>query len=57
MPASFFHDGDRPLRAEEAGDPFRRGVLIIVHAPSHAELAWLRTIIASLEGEAGTGAG
>ncbi|MEV7127273.1 PadR family transcriptional regulator [Streptomyces sp. NPDC093260] len=49
-PASFFYEGDRPLRAEELDDPFRRGVLTVARATTQAELAWLRATIASLEG-------
>ncbi|MEV5171130.1 PadR family transcriptional regulator [Streptomyces flaveolus] len=49
-PASFFYEGDRPLRAEELDDPFRRGVLTIARATSRAELAWLRDTLASLDG-------
>jgi DNA-binding PadR family transcriptional regulator len=52
-PASFFYDGDRPLRAEELDDPFRRGVLTIARATSRAELAWLRDTLASLEAVGG----
>ncbi|WP_225833178.1 PadR family transcriptional regulator [Streptomyces sp. NK08204] len=53
-PASFFYDdGDRPLRAEELDDPFRRGVLTIARATSRAELAWLRDTLASLAGGVG----
>ncbi|WP_151475337.1 PadR family transcriptional regulator [Streptomyces albicerus] len=48
-PASFFYDGDRPLRAEELDDPFRRGILTIARATSRAELAWLRSMIDSLD--------
>ncbi|MCX5555842.1 PadR family transcriptional regulator [Streptomyces sp. NBC_00038] len=48
-PASFFYDGDRPLRAEELDDPFRRGILTIARATSTAELAWLRATIDSLD--------
>ena len=33
-PASFFYEGDRPLRAEELDDPFRRGILTIARATS-----------------------
>ncbi|GGL86964.1 PadR family transcriptional regulator [Streptomyces fumigatiscleroticus] len=47
-PASFFYDGDRPLRAEELDDPFRRGVLTIARATTRAELTWLRETIGSL---------
>ncbi|NUR04875.1 MAG: PadR family transcriptional regulator [Streptomyces sp.] len=49
-PASFFYEGDRPLRAEELDDPFRRGLLTIARATSRAELAWLRETIRSLDG-------
>lgn len=49
-PASFFYDGDRPMRAEELDDPFRRGVLTIARATSRAELSWLRETIDSLGG-------
>ncbi|MEU9150563.1 PadR family transcriptional regulator [Streptomyces sp. NPDC048417] len=52
-PSSFFYDGDRPMRAEEVDDPFRRGILTIARATSRAELAWLRATVASLEAEAG----
>ncbi|WP_030683867.1 PadR family transcriptional regulator [Streptomyces sp. NRRL B-1347] len=47
-PASFFYDGDRPLRAEELDDPFRQGILTIARATSRAELSWLRKTLASL---------
>ncbi|MFF4229380.1 PadR family transcriptional regulator [Streptomyces sp. NPDC001820] len=47
-PASFFYDGERPLRAEELDDPFRRGILTIARATSDAELKWLRTTINSI---------
>ncbi|MEU9291136.1 PadR family transcriptional regulator [Streptomyces sp. NPDC048275] len=49
-PASFFYEGDRPLRAEELDDPFRRGILTIARATSRAELSWLRDTIDSLDG-------
>ncbi|NUR27137.1 MAG: PadR family transcriptional regulator [Catenulispora sp.] len=52
-PASFFYEGDKPLRAEDVGDPFRRGVLEIARATSRAELAWLKQTIAELEARAG----
>ncbi|MFG2500570.1 PadR family transcriptional regulator [Streptomyces sp. NPDC048441] len=47
-PASFFYDGERPLRAEDLDDPFRRGILTIARATSRAELTWLRTTLNSL---------
>ncbi|MER5877797.1 PadR family transcriptional regulator [Streptomyces sp. NPDC001910] len=48
-PASFFYDGERPMRAEELDDPFRRGILTIARATSDAELAWLRATLDSLD--------
>ncbi|MBC9716447.1 helix-turn-helix transcriptional regulator [Streptomyces sp. TRM66268-LWL] len=51
-PASFFYDGERPLRAEELDDPFRRGVLTVARATTKAELAWLRDTVAELEAAA-----
>lgn len=45
---SSFYDGDRPLRAEELDDPFRRGILTIARATSQAEQAWLRRTLDSL---------
>ncbi len=47
-PSSFFYEGDRPLRAEEVEDPFRRGVLTIARATSQAELSWLRRTLEAL---------
>lgn len=44
-PASFFYDGERPLRAEEVADPYRRGVLLTARATSRAERAWLREVL------------
>ncbi|MFB7331452.1 PadR family transcriptional regulator [Streptomyces adustus] len=52
-PASFFYADDRPLRAEEVDDPFRRGILTIARATSRAELAWLRSTLEALEAPAG----
>ncbi|MGA4980120.1 PadR family transcriptional regulator [Streptomyces cinereoruber] len=46
QPASFFHDGDRPLSADDTGDPYRRGMLIIARATSRAERSWLRETLA-----------
>jgi DNA-binding PadR family transcriptional regulator len=47
-PTSFFYEGDRPMAAEEFGDPFRQGLLTIAHATSQAELGWLRATIDAL---------
>ncbi|MFF4503708.1 PadR family transcriptional regulator [Streptomyces sp. NPDC001401] len=44
-PASFYYDGDRPLRAEEVTDPYRRGLLLTARATSRAERAWLREVL------------
>ncbi|MFI0938261.1 PadR family transcriptional regulator [Streptomyces sp. NPDC021020] len=46
QPASFFHEGDRPLRAEDTADPYRRGMLTVARATSHAERTWLREVLA-----------
>lgn len=48
QPSSFFYEGDRPLRAEEVEDPFRRGILTIAWATSQAELSWLRRTLDTL---------
>jgi DNA-binding PadR family transcriptional regulator len=44
-PASFFYEGERPLRAEEVADPFRRGMLLVARATSRAERAWLHEVL------------
>jgi len=44
-PASFFYDADRPLRAEEVSDPYRRGLLLTARATSRAERRWLREVL------------
>ncbi|MGA5499358.1 PadR family transcriptional regulator [Streptomyces cinereoruber] len=46
QPASFFHDGGRPLGADDTDDPYRRGMLIIARATSRAERSWLREALA-----------
>ncbi|MFI7640443.1 PadR family transcriptional regulator [Nonomuraea sp. NPDC049400] len=46
-PASFFYQGERPLRAQEIADPYRRGMLRIARATSHAERAWLHEVLAT----------
>lgn len=51
-PASFFYDGDKPLKAEDVDDPFRRGVLEIARVTSRTELEWLRKTIAQLDATA-----
>ncbi|GGS58741.1 PadR family transcriptional regulator [Planobispora rosea] len=48
-PASFFYEGDRPLRAEEVSDPFHRGMLLIARATGDAEKRWLRQMLTELE--------
>lgn len=44
-PASFFYDGDRPLRAEQVADPYRRGMMLTARATSRTERAWLREVL------------
>ncbi|HET7724698.1 MAG TPA: PadR family transcriptional regulator [Propionibacteriaceae bacterium] len=43
--ASFFCDGDRPLKADDVTDPYRRGILVSARATSRAERAWLREML------------
>jgi hypothetical protein len=45
-PASFFHDGDRLLSADDTDDPYRRGMLVIARATGRAERSWLRETLA-----------
>ncbi|GHH16338.1 PadR family transcriptional regulator [Streptomyces rubradiris] len=49
-PASFFYRDGEPVRAEEAGDLFREGVLRVARATGQAERAWLREAIGVLGG-------
>lgn len=46
QPASFFHDGDRPLSADDTDDPYRHGMLTIARATSRAEKRWLQQTLA-----------
>lgn len=48
QPASFFHTGERPQRAAEQTDLFRRGMLVMARDISRAERSWLRAAIAEL---------
>lgn len=50
QPASFFWDGDRPLRAADFDDPFRQGLFTIATATTRTELTWLRETLADLDG-------
>ncbi|MGW3242549.1 PadR family transcriptional regulator [Streptomyces sp. NPDC001070] len=47
-PASFFYDRGKPVRAEEAEDPFRRGMLRVARATGRAEREWLTEALADL---------
>jgi len=49
QPASFFYDGDRPLRVADFDDPFRQGLMTIATATSRTELRWLRETLSALE--------
>ncbi|MEI5522038.1 PadR family transcriptional regulator [Streptomyces brasiliscabiei] len=40
-PSSFFYEDDKPVRAEQVDDPYRRGMLLIARAITRSELAWL----------------
>ncbi|MFQ6143112.1 PadR family transcriptional regulator [Streptomyces seoulensis] len=48
-PASFFYRDGEPVRAEQAPDLFRQGMLRIARATGAEERAWLAEAIASLE--------
>ncbi|MEV0972659.1 PadR family transcriptional regulator [Microtetraspora glauca] len=52
QPASFFWDRDRPLRAADFDDPFRKGLLTIATATSRTEIRWLRETIGDLTARA-----
>jgi DNA-binding PadR family transcriptional regulator len=54
QPASFFYDGDRPLRAADFTDPFRQGLFAIATATTRTELRWLRETLAVLDGTVST---
>ena len=41
QPASFFYDGDVPLRQSDVTDPYREGLFVIARAASTAERRWL----------------
>ena len=45
QPASCFYGGDRPLRAADMTDPYRRGMFVIARATSRAERAWLLEVL------------
>ncbi len=49
QPSSFFYEGAQPLTAEQAGDPFRAGILTIARATSEAELRWLDATLTALD--------
>ncbi|MGW6733436.1 PadR family transcriptional regulator [Streptomyces sp. NPDC055013] len=48
-PTSFFYEGEKPVRAEEAEDLFRQGMLRVARATGEAERAWLTEAIAKLD--------
>ncbi|MFF0128002.1 PadR family transcriptional regulator [Streptomyces mirabilis] len=48
-PASFFYRDGEPVRAEEAGDLFRQGMLRVARATGEAEREWLAEAIAQLD--------
>ncbi|SNX57864.1 DNA-binding PadR family transcriptional regulator [Streptomyces sp. TLI_55] len=47
-PTSFFYDEGRPVRAEEAADLFREGMLRVARATGAAERTWLEEAIERL---------
>ena len=54
-PASFFYEGERPLRAEEVADPYRRGMLLVARATSRAERGWLHQVLNDAPADGGSG--
>ncbi|TVL90928.1 PadR family transcriptional regulator [Streptomyces sp. SAJ15] len=54
-PASFFYRDGEPVRAEDADNPFHRGMLRIARATGAAERAWLAETLTELDaaGEGG----
>ncbi|WP_416961498.1 PadR family transcriptional regulator [Streptomyces sp. Agncl-13] len=48
-PASFFYRDGEPVRAEESGDLFRRGMLRVARATGAAEREWLTEAIDQLD--------
>jgi len=54
QPASFFYDGDRPLRRREMTDPYRQAMFTIAGATSRAERAWLHEVLEEKELPAAT---
>ncbi|MDN0194721.1 PadR family transcriptional regulator [Streptomyces sp. S.PNR 29] len=48
-PSSFFYADGAPVRAEEAEDLFRQGMLRVARATGEAERAWLTEAIGQLE--------
>ncbi|QLJ00824.1 PadR family transcriptional regulator [Streptomyces sp. NEAU-sy36] len=57
-PSSFFYRDGEPVRAEEAGDLFRAGMLRVARATGAAEREWLREAVGVLSavGRPGTAA-
>ncbi|MFF5972520.1 PadR family transcriptional regulator [Streptomyces sp. NPDC012769] len=51
-PASFFYEAGAPVRAEDAPDPFRRGMLRIARATGREEKAWLVETLEDLDRKA-----
>lgn len=47
-PTSFFYDEGRPVRAEEAADLFREGMLRVARATGEAERTWLEEAVERL---------
>ncbi|MBB6417064.1 hypothetical protein HDC93_002657 [Streptomyces sp. AK010] len=48
-PTSFFYASGKPVRAEEAEDLFRHGMLRVARATGEAERAWLREAVDRLD--------
>lgn len=44
-PAGFFYQGERPLKAADITDPYRRGAVLSARALNHTERAWIRDLL------------
>ena len=44
-PAGFFYEGERPLKAAEITDRYRRGAVLSARALNHTERAWIRDLL------------
>ncbi|MEU0897644.1 hypothetical protein [Streptomyces massasporeus] len=46
-----FYQDEKPVRAEQTEDPYRRGMLLIARSITRSELAWLRQTLGDRSAE------